>query len=72
MSDRPLLTINQLCERLNVVRSTVYNMINRGEIPVIRVGSVYRFSPDWVDEYLKAESDRSYQRWERRENGCAE
>jgi excisionase family DNA binding protein len=67
MDARPLLTINDMAAKLRVQRSTVYRLINAGELRPIRVGSSYRFTPEWVDEYLAAQAERRYVRWETRD-----
>ncbi len=45
-----LLTVGQTARRLNVSRSSVYALIERGELPAIRLGRVIRFRPEDVDE----------------------
>ena len=40
-----LLTVREVAERLRVCRATVYAMVERGELPHIRVGVTVRVSP---------------------------
>ena len=40
-----MLTVKEVAARLHVCRATVYAMVERGELPRIRVGSAVRFDP---------------------------
>ncbi len=42
MSDRILLRVSEAAEALSLSRSKVYEMINEGQLPVVRVGGVLR------------------------------
>lgn len=48
----PLLRIADVCQLLQISRGTVYGLIRRGELVPIRVGTLVRFSPRDVREYL--------------------
>ena len=48
-----LLTVNELRGVLKVSRGTVYKLVNRGELPAVRVGERLRFRPADVDRYLE-------------------
>jgi len=54
MPTDPLETSVQIAERLNVTDRHVLNLANRGEIPAIKVGRVWRFDPDEVMAALKS------------------
>ncbi len=47
-----LLTIQQVAERLQVSRGSVYNLARRGDLTPLRVLSRQRFRPEDVDAYL--------------------
>lgn len=51
------LTINEISEYLNLKRSTVYSMVEAGELPHYRIGRLIRFKRDevdrWMDEHRK-------------------
>jgi excisionase family DNA binding protein len=51
-----LLSVKDLAERLNVSTQTVYKLATRGDIPSIRVGSVYRFSSANVESWIQSRS----------------
>ncbi len=40
-----LLTIRDVAARLGVCRATAYAMVERGELPVVRIGSAVRVHP---------------------------
>jgi excisionase family DNA binding protein len=40
-----LLTVREVAARLGVCRATVYAMVERGELPFIRVSNAVRFHP---------------------------
>ncbi len=42
MSDKDILTVDEVAEYLRVDESTVRYMIRRGDLPVIKVGRIYR------------------------------
>lgn len=54
MDDRKLLTVEQLAERLAVNPMTVRRMVNRGQLPAVRIGRAIRFKPADVDAFLES------------------
>jgi len=48
-----LLTVNQLAEKLQVSSVWIYQKVSKGEIPVIRLGRVIRFSEEAVNRWLE-------------------
>ncbi len=55
----PMQTIEQVATWLNVARSTVYLMLERGELPVVRIGRSVRIRPEDVREYLERNTGRA-------------
>jgi excisionase family DNA binding protein len=56
-----LLTIEQVAERLAVARRTVFRLIERGELRVVRIGRATRIAESDLSEYierLRNEADR--------------
>lgn len=49
----PLMKIPEVAQRLNVGRTTVYELVRRGEITPIRIGRAVRFEPSAVDELIE-------------------
>jgi putative molybdopterin biosynthesis protein len=49
---RPMFSIDSLAQYFGVGRNTIKRLIDRGEIPVYRVGAQVRIRPEDVDRYL--------------------
>ncbi len=49
---RPMLTPQEVATELAVDRETVYRLISAGQLPAVRVGSLWRISREALDEYL--------------------
>jgi excisionase family DNA binding protein len=49
----PLLSIAQAAGFLGVSRWQIYRLIERGELPAVRVGGRLRFVPEELREYLE-------------------
>jgi len=50
--DRLLLRVQDVCRLLDVGRSTVYELIARGELPVIRIGRLVRVPRPALEEWI--------------------
>jgi len=54
LHDLPMiLRVSEVAEVLRVDPDTVYSMIRRGELPVIRVGRAFRFSRDQLMRFVE-------------------
>jgi PTS system nitrogen regulatory IIA component len=53
-----LLTTKQLAEYLQISERSVYRMLERGEIPAVKVGAQWRFRQSAVDEWLDLQLQR--------------
>lgn len=60
------MTVDQLAEKLQVKPRTVYQWVHERYIPVVKLGSLVRFSPAGVSSWLKTRevSGRSVRRIE--------
>lgn len=47
-----MLTPQEVATELAVDRETVYRLISAGQLPAVRVGSLWRISREALDEYL--------------------
>ncbi|MDR7523500.1 MAG: helix-turn-helix domain-containing protein [Armatimonadota bacterium] len=47
-----ILTAQELARYLRVHEMTVYRMIQRGDLPALRVGRAWRFRKDQIDRWL--------------------
>ena len=52
----PIMTIKEVASYLRVHNSTLYRMVNRGEIPVFKIGSSHRFRRDEIEKWVAEES----------------
>ena len=50
----PLLSVNKVAETLGLGRSTVYQLISRGELPAARFGRAVRVRPEDLEEFIAA------------------
>lgn len=53
-----LLTTKQLAEYLQISERSVYRLLERGEIPAVKVGAQWRFRQSAVDEWLDLQLQR--------------
>ncbi|UCD84428.1 MAG: helix-turn-helix domain-containing protein [Deltaproteobacteria bacterium] len=51
--NEPALTTKQIAEYLNVTERTIYNLLQRGELPGFKVGVSWRFRKDDIDKWIK-------------------
>ncbi|MEJ5913890.1 helix-turn-helix domain-containing protein [Pseudokineococcus sp. 1T1Z-3] len=54
LTDGPLMTVAEVAEELRVSRMTVYRLIERGELPAVRVGRSYRVPTAAAAAFLAA------------------
>lgn len=54
-NDAVLISINDLANRLNVAKSTIYYWVHCKKIPFFKAGKHLRFDPNAVLEHLKSE-----------------
>ena len=47
-------SIHEICEHLGISSDTVYKWIDRHSMPAHRMGRLWKFKKDEVDEWVKA------------------
>ena len=52
MAADEVLTMKEICDLLQVHKSTVYKLVRRGSIPGFRVGSDWRFRRDVIERWM--------------------
>jgi excisionase family DNA binding protein len=67
-----ILTVQEVARYLRVHTMTVYRMVQRGDLPGVRVGRGWRFKRDQIDRWLaehETNSHRAAQGVEKRRRG---
>ncbi|HHY33346.1 MAG TPA: helix-turn-helix domain-containing protein [Firmicutes bacterium] len=67
MPEKLLLTVTEAAQMCGYSRSFLYEAINRGEIPTIRLGRTCRIPASWLRRWIEEQTAR----WERARNGEA-
>lgn len=52
-TEKLLLTVSQAAETLGVSRSHLYNLIQQGHLPTIRLGCSVRIPRAWLERYIE-------------------
>lgn len=52
--DRRLLTFEEACEYLNMTDHWLRRRVYRNEIKYAKLGGFLRFDPEWLEEYIDA------------------
>lgn len=47
-----LLTVHQACERLNISRTTLYELMNAGELESVSIGRARRIPVSSVNDFI--------------------
>ena len=55
----PLFTVTTLCKYLSISKSTLWRLINKGEIEPIRIGSLTRFTENEVNRFLTRQQNQA-------------
>jgi excisionase family DNA binding protein len=59
MGDRLLLRMTEAAERLGVGRSTVYELVARGELEVVHIGRAARVPAEALDDFVRRLRDQT-------------
>jgi excisionase family DNA binding protein len=58
MTEENLLSYEQAGTYLNVGRSKMYDLVGRGELPVVKIGRCARFRPQDLRDFIDARVTR--------------
>lgn len=47
-----LLRINEVCERTSLSRTTIYELVNRGQLPTVHIGKALRIPERALDQWI--------------------
>jgi excisionase family DNA binding protein len=56
MAADEVLTMKEICDLLQVHKSTIYNLARRGQIPGFRVGADWRFRKDVIERWMTGQT----------------
>ena len=59
MNNLNLLTIEELCEKLQVSKNTAYNLLNSKKIKGLKVGRNWRVLQDSIEEYIAEQMNKT-------------
>ena len=52
-AERPLQKVKQVAQRLNISRAYVYQLMERGQLPFVKLGSARRVPADAVERLAR-------------------
>ena len=52
MADEPLMSVREIAEYLNVNISSIYMWSQKGQIPAIKMGTMWRYRRSEIDRWL--------------------
>lgn len=56
-SEQQVMTVREVSEYLRIAESTVYKLVQEGEIPGKKIGGIWRFSRKLLDDWLEGTHD---------------
>ena len=48
-----LMTVDELADYLGLQKQTIYNWLHQKKISGIKIGKVWRFERDYIDEWIR-------------------
>ena len=52
-----ILTIKELSAYLKTSEKTIYRLLSKNEIPAFKVGNVWRFEKEAIDQWIKSQAE---------------
>ena len=52
------MTLEEIAQYLKVSKDSIYRLAQKGEIPASKIGNLWRFKKDEVDEWMKNRRNR--------------
>lgn len=66
--DRMLYTTQEACRLLSVGKTTLFGLLNSGELRSVRIGNARLVAHDDMIDYVAGLRRRPYEKWERHEH----
>lgn len=51
-NESKLMSIDQVCEQLNIGKNTAYELLNSGQIKAFKIGRSWKIPNDAVDKFI--------------------
>ena len=51
-----LLTVDEVCEAINIGRNMVYILLNSGEIKAFKIGRTWKITKEAVEQFIRLRS----------------
>ena len=62
MKEEPtIMTVRDVAKYLRLSEAKVYRLVNKGSLPVVRIGKTWRFRKDLLDDWLAERSKQEMQ-----------
>ena len=52
MTEKTYLSVEEVAERFGLNTTTVYRLVQRGELPGFKIGGQWRFSPEMLESWV--------------------
>jgi excisionase family DNA binding protein len=59
VAEHHVLTLEEVAELLRVHPSTIYRLLNKGDLPAFKVGSDWRFNQESIEQWLKRQESQN-------------
>lgn len=59
--DVDIMNVHDLAEYLRLSEAKIYKLANEGQIPALRMGKVWRFKKDIIDEWIRQMTNQGLQ-----------
>ena len=61
MNKNEIMTVQEVAQYLRLSTATVYKLAQAGKIPSTRVGRMWRFKRELIDEWIRQQSSRQHE-----------
>jgi excisionase family DNA binding protein len=56
-NDKKVMTVDGLCETLNISQNLAYQLLKTGQIPCFKIGRVWKIPTQGVDDFIKKQAE---------------
>ncbi len=62
-SEEPLISLDELCDYLNIGKNTAYKLLNSGAIKAWKIGRIWKIPHRAVQDYIFQETKMKVAQW---------